>query len=382
MSAARSRPRVASTVTAAVSSLLALQGCADPADRYVTAQGPELAVDGEPFRFVGFNLYDAAATDRYSCSPETAMTDSELAETLTRARRESGATVVRFWAYQPYTDAGRDWTGIDRVIAAAREAGMRVLPVLEDGPGNCTTDPSQQPKSHFEGDTWYSSGYLRPHGTATLSYRDYVAKVVEHYANEPTILGWTMVNEADTSARTDDGQTVLVDFARDIGGLIASLDPNHLVTLGTQSNGAPGASGPDFAAVYGLEEIDFAEVHDWGYWGDDSSAMPGSTDGSTPPDPVSPACMATDAPIACSFGWAQRLDKPLVVGEAGITGRSPAEKRRRATQLSAKMDAAFEAGADGYLVWHLNTRDTDGYDVVLNDPDPLLAVMRRQAEAL
>jgi len=367
----------------ALACALPLAACSDAeAPGFVTASGRSFQADGEPFRFVGFNLYDAAATDRYSCSPDTAMTDGQLDAALSFAREQAGATVLRFWAYQTYTAAGTDWTGVDRVLAAAKRHGLRVLPVLEDGPGNCTTTPDPEPKSEFQDDTWFSRGYLEPWGDATVSYRDYVAKIVAHYADEPTILGWSMINEADTSARDASGRSVLVDFAEDMGRVIHDADPNHLVTVGTQSNGAPGASGADFTQVYDVPEVDFAEVHDWGQWGADDEAMPGAAADGSLPEPGSQACQARDAKIACSFAQARALGKPLVVGEAGIEATNSPARARRAEQLGAKMTAAFAAGAAGYLVWHLNSAPTDGYDVVVGYDDPLLAALKAQAASL
>ena len=46
------------------------------------------------------------------------------------------------------------------------------------------------------------------------------------------------------------------------------------------------------------------------------------------------------------------------------------------------MGAAFEAGADGYLVWQLNTADTDGYALVLGSDDPAFDVLGRRAGQL
>ena len=47
----------------------------------------------------------------------------------------------------------------------------------------------------------------------------------------------------------------------------------------------------------------------------------------------------------------------------------------RADQLKAKIDAAFDAGASGYLVWHINTRNTDGYAIIQDQDDPLIGVL-------
>ncbi|MET3807806.1 hypothetical protein ABIB25_004833 [Nakamurella sp. UYEF19] len=341
---------------------------------FVTRSGRELMLDGQRFRFVGANLYDAAATDIYSCNPGKRLSDADLLTTLRYLHDQGGATVLRFWAYQTYTQGGTYFGGIDRVIAAAKEVGMKVLPVLEDGPGNCTTIEPASSKASYKGDTWYSEGYKVPYGNAALSYRDYVKTVVAHYADEPTILGWSMMNEADTAARDPFDRPILVDFATDIAAQIRSVDTRHLLTVGTQSNGALGASGPDFTAVYGLSQIDLAEVHDWGYWGSDQSPMPGGS-GSTPPAADSAECVQRNAKVGCSFALAVGLDKPLFVGEAGIFGRTAEERTARAPLLRAKMDAAFAAGAIGYVLWSVTTEITDGYDILISDGDPLFAEM-------
>jgi hypothetical protein len=352
-----------------------------PASDLVTAAGRSFQLDGKPFRFVGANVYDAAASDRYSCRSGGRMSDAQLTDTFRYLHDEAGATVIRFWAYQTYTQGATYWGGVDRVLAAAKATGMKVIPVLEDGPGDCTTSSDATPKAQYRGDTWYSEGYKVPYGNASLSYRDYVARVAAHYAGDPTILGWMMMNEADTGARDAAGRSVLVDFATDVAGVLRAADPQHLITVGTQSNGAPGASGPDFSAVYGLKSIDFAEVHDWGYWGSDAAPMPGGT-GSTPPTAASLTCATSDAPIGCSFARAEQLDKPLIVGEAGIRGVTGAERETRARQLRAKMDAAFGAGASGYLIWSVTTGETDGYDVLTSTNDPLMSQLHAVAQEI
>lgn len=348
------------------------------ADGFVTTDGRSFELRGRPFRFVGANIYDAAASSRYSCRSNTQLSDAKLVDTLRYLHDKAGATVLRFWAYQTYTQGATFWGGVDRVIAAARSVGMKVIPVLEDGPGDCTTAPRATSKADYKGDTWYSDGYKAPYGNATMSYREYAGQIAAHYANDSTILGWSMMNEADTSARTADNTPVLVDFATDMASVIHAVDPRHLLTVGTQSNGAPGASGPDFTAVYRLPEISFAEVHDWGYWGSDTEPMPGGV-GETPPAADSNKCERLNAPIGCSFARNVALDKPLIVGEAGMRGRTSAERSVRADRLRAKMDAAFRAGASGYLIWSVTTAKTDGYDLETNTDDPLIEQLHQVA---
>jgi mannan endo-1,4-beta-mannosidase len=344
--------------------------------QFVTRSGTTLRLDGSVFRFVGFNLYDAAASDIYSCSPSTRLDDDELADAM-KAVKDSGGTVLRFWAYQTYTAGGSNYEGVDRVIAAARREGLRVLPALEDGPGNCSTGEGAVPLARADGGRWYADGYRVPYGDATISYRDYAARITRHYRNNPTILGWSLVNEAETSLRDADGQTVLVDFAADMSAVVHAADPNHLVTLGTQGNGVPGASGSDFAAIYGLQGMDFTEVHDWAFWGSDLEAMPGTPLGSTAP--TADQCLPVTAQIACSFVIARQLGKPIVVGEAGMRAKDAVARARRARLFVPKIEAAFDAGASGYLIWQLNTVNTDGYAVRVGSNDPVYGVLRTAA---
>ncbi|MEO6996631.1 MAG: cellulase family glycosylhydrolase [Terracoccus sp.] len=382
-SAARRGARSALLATLLLAMVTLLLSACGPgsSESFVKRSGASFTVDGAPFRFVGYNLYDGAASDVYSCSPSTRLDDMALAATLRAAHEEGGATVIRFWAFPTYTADGTDFSGMDRFIAAARREGLRVLPVLEDGPGNCSTGESGVALSQVDGGHWYSNGYRQPLGRASISYRDYARLVAEHYRNEPAILGWTMVNEAETSERQPNGRTPLIAFAGDMAQVLHRADPNHLVTLGTQGNGAPGNSGSDFRDIYVQGGLDFTEVHDWNHYGSDTEPLPGSVEGKLP-EADSAECQGWSARIACSFAIARSIDKPLVVGEVGVTATDGATRQRRASLIAAKARAAFAAGAAGYLVWHLDRGQTDRLDVQVNPLDPLLPAMARIASGL
>lgn len=363
---------------------------------FVQAKGSVFTLGGRPYRFVGFNLYDAAAAGEtfYSCvshrwPPYTA---AQLDSALAYMHRQAGATVLRFWAYQTYTESGTNWSGIDEVLRLARRNGIRVIPVIEDGPGNCTTGPTGQPKWKYQGNTWYTQGYKVPYGTAALSYRDYVKVLVAHYKNNPTILGWEMMNEA-TTARRVRGQSAIVGFARDIGSLIHSIDHNHLVTVGTESDGWPGASGPDFSAVYGLPQINFAVAHDYQMPGQagiyDPFPMNGLLPGGALPSPSARECQPTvGAPLACSVAADVKVvHKPMVIEEAGVPARSSNRHalQARANLFNRKLKAAFTNGVSGELVWDFNKVDDVGggnFDVEQFTNDPLVPVMKRWSKTI
>ena len=106
-------------------------------------------------------------------------------------------------------------------------------------------------------------------------------------------MAWMLVNEAETSQRDRRGRSALVPFASDMATRVKLADPHHLVTLGTQANGALGTSGPDFRALYSL------------------------------PDPGSAECRSVEAPLACSFAIARQIGVPLLIGEVGIAATDP-----------------------------------------------------------
>lgn len=344
---------------------------------FLKARGTQFVLGDEEFRFAGFNLYDAAASPFYSCEPPNTMSDEQLRAAFREFKEKAGAKLVRFWAYQPFTKGGTDFAGVDRVIDAAKAEGMLVMPVLEDGPGYCTTGQKAQPKMQWENDTYYTEGYRKPFGTASLSLVDYARVMAEHYRNEPTIAAWMIMNEAETKRRDPDGRSALVDMARTVAQEIRTADPNHLISLGTQGNGAPGNSGRDFRDIYGLPEMDYVEVHDWGYYGSDTDAMPGALPNGDLPAADSDQCQDTSAKIACSFAIAKALNKPLVVGEIGIKAKDRAAAERRARLMDAKVQAAKKHGAAGYLIWEVNTFLNEGYGIVPGSNDPLLGVLAR-----
>ena len=134
-----------------------------------------------------------------------------------------------------------------------------------------------------------------------MSYRDFVAEIVNRYRDDPTILAWQLVNEPEVGdcsvVPEPTAHDLLKSFAADVSGLIKSIDPHHLVSLGTLGTGQCGAQGGDYEDVMSVPTLDLCEYHDY-----QPGAMPGDQWNG----------------LQVRLDQCNALHKPLIVGEVGI----------------------------------------------------------------
>ncbi len=348
--------RMMTLVALVAASLVVPTTAVRAAPGFIEAQGTQLTLDGEPFRFTGLNVYNANSDGwcwfEYS--------DTEFAQAL--IDMGPGVNVIRAWFFQPLatTPAGvRDWTRFDRTLQIAGQHGIRVIVTLTDQWGECGSTGANP----FKDRAWYEGGYeteVLP--DATVPYRDWVSEVVTRYKDDPNVAFWQLINEAEVNEVIGGVQQacppgnepadILRNWAQDVGGLVKSIDANHLVSLGTIGNGQCGAQGAQYQSVHDIPEIDLCEYHDYG---SPSVGIPG--------DQFNGLQVRLDQCAA--------IDKPLFVGEAGI---DPDEVggtlQARADAFAAKIDAQFDAGVVGFLAWAWSSMGstTDNYDIGPNDP--------------
>ena len=270
---------------------------------FVTANGRNLELDGVPFVFMGVNIWGAASDQAvFDCGAE----DSNHAAYLDRnfsALQDRGVNVVRFFAFQSFAGGGSDLTPIERVLDAARAHNIRVIPVLGNQFADCDYFPSYASSFGFIKDTeWYNTGYRTRQSGYAMPYREYVQKVVEAFKDDPAILMWQLMNEAQVSNLSDEDGAVLRGFVSDVSGLIKSIDPNHLVSVGTHATGQPGTQGPSNRALHEIATVDIVEAHDYG---DDADPLPGYPDHRW-------------NTIWGAMSDAVDVNKPFFIGEAGI----------------------------------------------------------------
>jgi mannan endo-1,4-beta-mannosidase len=326
-------------------------GIAPPlASPFVTSQGTALYLGGQPFRFVGVNRYNLLTINPpggpfRGCGGS--WTDDQLDQWFSEVNR-LGATTVRFWAFQRFTASGADFSQLDKLLSLAGNYGIKLVPVLENQWSSCTA-------GGYKYDTWYQSGYLSPYDGYPISYKDYVGQIVSRYKDDPRILMWQLVNEAegkDTSGNSD--AQALYNFALDMSAYVKSIDPNHLVSLGTMGGGQPGTQGSDYRWIHSIPTIDILEFHDYN---EETASFP--------------------ADLAQRVQDSIALNKPLFLGEAGIS-LTNFSMEQRAALFDAKLAASFQHGVSGYMIWSYQDAVYSGEWQFTSD-DPLAAVVQKFA---
>ena len=344
-----------------------------PPNPFVTANGTGLELDGQPFTFTGMNIYNANSDGWCANTMDGGLLETALDQIGLGGVHGGDHGVIRAWFFQPLgtnLDGTRDWARFDRTIAEAKARGYYVIPTLGNQWGECGHKGSiaHLSASTYKYPSWYETGYMarQPedavYGPGYTGYRDWVAEVVARYRDEPAILAWQLLNEAETNPVWPGGCPAgpepfeaIRDWATDVSGLVKSIDPNHLVSLGTIGGGQCGTSGPDFKALHEIPTIDLCEVHDYNPW----DPMPGDQWNG----------------LALRIQQCAELDKPLFVGEVGLRPVDVGGSYdSRVASLRAKLQVQRAAGIVGHLVWNWGPGPValDSYDIRAGDDVPLL----------
>jgi mannan endo-1,4-beta-mannosidase len=348
---------------------------------FVTRQGSNLILNGQTYRFTGINMYTANLRNDCVSGYNEGYNDSVLDNDLTQYDNATGgkSRVIRAWFFQSLatTNGVRDWSAFDHTLAVAQSHGFRVIAVLANGWGACEA-PGVWGSSGtgYRDISFYQGGYKQapdighpggPSEGGITSYRQWVQDVVSRYADNPTIFAWQLMNEASAATYEPDVGThfpcpnesaayhALFSWATDMTALVKSIDPNHLVNIGTLDNSC-GAEGSQNIAISSIAGNGFCDYHDY--------SAPGTA---VPPD------------LSYLITACKRIGRPVIVDEMGVNLSDPTVNGNlttRADDISAKMAAEFSAGVAGILpwVWNGSSQSIDR-KYQIEPGDPVLAVL-------
>ena len=296
---------------------------------------------------MGVNIWGlAAAEDVYDCGGSSTLHQQTLDSTFSHLKA-AGVDVVRFFAFQSYainSSGQRDWKALDRVFASAQANGIHLIPALGNNWVDCDYWPlSLYPNGGQRKDItgWYVDGYKSPYDGYLTSYRQWVTDVVDRYSGHPSLAAWELINEPRANT------TVMSNFITDAVQLVKAQDPVTPISIGSIGHGEPGFYGDEYRMQNALPGVGWATVHDY------------RTD-----DPL-PVEVATD------LAYAAQLGKPLFVGEMGRDG---VFDQTKIAMYRAKMQAAFQAGAVGYLLWAYKDDQPSGNGYDFGYTSPVMAL--------
>lgn len=144
------------------------------------------------------------------------------------------------------------------------------------------------------------------------------------YADDPAIMAWQLANEPRPGDHNELGFSRLPAYYEWIGktaALIKSLDPNHLVSLGSEGTMGCLQDEQCFLDAHADTGIDYLTFHMWPKnWGWFKARNPGGS--------YQPTLQKADDYISAHLALAKRLGKPIVLEEFGLErdggGFSPA----------------------------------------------------------
>jgi mannan endo-1,4-beta-mannosidase len=334
-----------------VGSALLLAGCAaaplvPPAPpQYVRRDGARFLVGSTPYRFAGANMWNAAYLgadakfgDRARLKREIDRL-SELGITNIRILGSSELSPLKNSITPAFRTQAADYNetllnGLDYALAEMGKRGMRAIIYLTnfwEWSGGMMTylywtnggryinmnDPAHPwPEFPDMVAQFYSSE------PAVRLYHDYVRAVVGRtnrvtglrYADDPTIMSWQLANEPRPGGSDAVGLKQLPAYLAWINAtsrLIKSLDPNHLVSTG--SEGTQGCLGRDdcLLQAHSSPDVDYLTAHIWPQnWG---WADPKNLAGTWPTVEKN-----TRDYIATQLAIANQIGKPLVIEEFGF----------------------------------------------------------------
>ena len=312
---------------------------------FIRRQGTQLLNGAKPFRYVGTNMWYAAYLGTNASYGDRDRLKRELDRVAglgiesVRILGSSEDSPLKNSVTPTFRDRSRKYNrtlleGLDFALAEMGKRNLKAVIYLanfwEWSGGFMTylywTNGGRYINMNDPAHPWpefpdMSSGfYGSPPAVALLNH--YIRAVVgrtnsingRRYANDPTIQSWQLANEPRPGGSAEAGQRHMHAYLAWISRtarLIKSIDPNHLVSTG--SEGTQGCIESDQCAfdAHSSPDIDYMTAHIWPQnW---SWADPKDLTGTWPTVERN-----TRAYFARQVAIAQRLGKPLVVEEFGF----------------------------------------------------------------
>ena len=338
-----------------------ISGCSNKAttgtDReIITKEGVELIKDGKPYHYIGTNMWYASVLGSEGEGGNRERLCRELDHLksigVTNLRILTGPDAGSALANpaKPYLQTAPGvlndtiLQGLDFVIAELDKRGMDAIIYLnnawdwsggygfylkECGYGD---SPDTNVPGGYSEYVDYCANFSRE-PKAIEMYYSYIEAIVSRtnsitgrsYKDEPAIMAWQLCNEPRPFAK--ENKEAFAKWISDAAALIKSIDPNHLVSTGSEGYIGCEVDMELCERIHADKNIDYLTIHIWPVnWGWAPRSNPDSGIGN--------ACLESGNYIAEHIELAKKLNKPLVIEEFGysrkdnISGTEPTTESR------------------------------------------------------
>ena len=237
---------------------------------FPSTNGTKFTIDGKTGYFAGSNSYWIGF-----------LTNNADVDGVLDRFAQSGLKILRVWGFNDVTrkpgagtvyyqylassgsqiNTGADGLQrLDYVVSASEKRGVKLIINFVNNWSDYGGMPAYVTAFGGTKEGFYTNS------KAQAQYRSYVSAVVSRYKNSSAIFAWELANEPRCKGCSTD---VIYNWATDISKYIKSLDPNHMVTLGDEGFGVPGATsypygtseGVDFVKNLNVSTLDFGTYH-------------------------------------------------------------------------------------------------------------------------
>lgn len=319
----------------------------DTADKtaFISVDGQHFIINGEPYRFVGTNLWygayigaDAGFGDRERLLEELDFLKANGVTNL-RILGASEKSPLRDALSISFRDRSNNYNedllrGLDFLLSEMRARDMRAVIYLSnfwEWSGGMATylywvnggeivDPTD-PEKPWPAFAEFTAGFYN-NAAAQALFQDYIRALItrkntitgQAYKDDPTIMSWQLANEPRPGYANEAGFARLPAYFNWIdttAKFIKTLDTNHLVSIGSEGRTGCLKSDACFRDAHALDSVDYMTFHMWPKnWGwIDPSDMD-----ATFPNTLEKA----EAYITDHVQMATELNKPIVMEEFGL----------------------------------------------------------------
>lgn len=301
---------------------------AENSESWIKATKADFVKDGKPFKFVGASAVNLVFYDDWNLDIEKAM----------HTAGENNISVLRV-----YIDLG--WGKIedfDRFFAAAAKYGVQVILAFTDC---CCSKDYPDLEKYFRVHAPFCNITNRQ---CVLAFKKLIREIIERknsvngriYRDDPAIFAWEIANELEYWHFTN---SEVYNWVEEIAGYIKSLDKNHLVSIGINTDSSEFIEGDSLYKMFNIPALDFFAFHFY----PSSERLD-----------VHKAAVEDIEKIEFITKKFISLGKPVVMGEFGFSNSIDLNNRIKSSQpksynavFKEMMDSAFLAGSSGVMFW-------------------------------